>query len=103
MGSRHARSSFHFLVRTLCPSSPSFHIPVNVIQRRSPVEEFALSGEEITSDCGGHVLTFKFVHVDGVWKHLDCVCNIKYTVGVLCVHFSYKGSAYPFFGHFVTL
>ena len=49
------------------------------IQRRAPVEEFALSGEEITSECGGHVLTFKFVHVDGVWKHLDCVCNIKYT------------------------
>ena len=47
------------------------------LQRRAPVEEFTLSGDAITSTHGGHVLTFKFVRMDGVRRHLDSVHRIK--------------------------
>ena len=47
------------------------------IRKRAPVQEFTLSGEAITSVRGGHVLTFKFVRMDGVRRQLDYVRNIK--------------------------
>ena len=47
------------------------------LRRRAPIEEFTLSGDAITSTHGGHVLTFKFVRMDGVRRHLDSVHRIK--------------------------
>jgi len=53
-------NSVQFLVRTLSIFLPYSH-ECTQIQRQAPVEEFALSGEEITSERGGHVLTFTLV------------------------------------------
>ena len=47
------------------------------LRRRAPVEEFTMSGDTIISTHGGHILTFKFVHMDGVRRHLDSVRRIK--------------------------
>ena len=47
------------------------------LRRWAPVQELTMSGDTITSTHGGHVLTFKFVCMDGVRRHLDSVHHLK--------------------------